>query len=376
MVASTAVMPSSGPALASGPTSTTRRPIERPSWLTVSLAAASAPHISRSQSIGWSASASSWAAMWWNAATTRASGSRACTSSADDPAAGGVNRRGPPNVSDTTVLTTTLPRQASRASGSVLARPAAGSATTTMSPSFAASALPCPTMGIACATSRSSAALVRARSGSREPMMMPCPSLAQRTARPAPSLPVPPRIAMFRDRLLSEEVAGGIAEQRLAAVLAGRQRQTAHEGGRDAIELAHHRLGGGSQLVGDGQDRGLQRPTGRIALAEIAAQRREAGHADGDVDEALAPGPAEGVGDDHVHLHARLRAHRVAEPARGAIGIGRQQGHHVGVHVGLVHPGVRAHPAVVRLGHQHAAVHAHDPAGLAQDDLDEPRIAG
>src|SRR5256885_15273777 len=99
-------------------------------------------------------------------------------------------------------------------------------------------------MGIAWATSRSSAALLFARSGSREPMMIECPSLAQRTARPAPSFPVPPRIAMFRGRLLSEEVAGRIAQQRLAAVLARRQRQAAHEGGRDAIELAHHGLGG------------------------------------------------------------------------------------------------------------------------------------
>ena len=72
---------------------------------------------------------SSWAAMWWKAPTTRASGSSACTSSAEEQAAGGVNSRGPPKVRGTTVLITTLPRHASRASGSVAARPVAGSAT-------------------------------------------------------------------------------------------------------------------------------------------------------------------------------------------------------------------------------------------------------
>src|SRR3989442_10243298 len=193
------------------------------------------------------------------AAATFASGKSACASSAEEPAAGGVNRRGPPKVRGPPVLTTTLPRHASRASGSVLARPAAGSATTTRSPSLGASALPWPTMGIAWATLRSSAALVLARSGSREPMMMPWPSLAQRTAKPAPSLPVPPRIAMFRSGLLSEDVARGIAQQRLAAVLARRQRQAADEGGGDAIAPAPPRPGGRGPLLRHGHGGGLQR---------------------------------------------------------------------------------------------------------------------
>ena len=79
--------------------------------------------------------------MWWNAATTRASGSSAWTSSALEPTGGGVNSRGPPKVSGTTVLMTTLPRHPSRVSGRVAPRPLAGSATTTISPSAAASAL-------------------------------------------------------------------------------------------------------------------------------------------------------------------------------------------------------------------------------------------
>src|SRR5438067_11868589 len=206
-------------------------------------------------------------------------------------------------------------------------------------------------------------------------MTMPCPTCAQRTARPAPSLPVPPRIAMFRRGLLTEEVAGRIAWPRLGAVLAGRQRQPAHDRGGDAVELAHHGLGGGGQLVGDGEDRRLQRPPGRIALAEIAAQRCKAGDPDGDVDEALAPGPAERVGHDHVHLGPRLGAHGVAERAGRAIGVLGQQRDRVGVGVRLVHAGVGADPAVMRLGHQHTAIHSHDAARLAEDHLDQPRIA-
>ena len=110
--------------------------------------------------------------MWWNAATTFASGSNACASSADEPAGGGVKRRDPPNVSGTTVEMTTFPRQPSRTSGSVAARPCAGSAITITSPRRAASAFDSPAMTIFFVASRSSAALVFARSASRDPMMM------------------------------------------------------------------------------------------------------------------------------------------------------------------------------------------------------------
>ena len=57
----------------------------------------------------------------------------------------------------------------------------------------------------------------------------------------------------------------------------GRQREPAHDGGGNAVELAHDGLGRAGQLVGHGEDRRLQRAAGRIALAEIAAQRREPG---------------------------------------------------------------------------------------------------
>jgi hypothetical protein len=57
-------------------------------------------------------------------------------------------------------------------SGSVLASPLAGSATTTTSASAAASALVWPTTASVCACSRISRALACARSASREPITM------------------------------------------------------------------------------------------------------------------------------------------------------------------------------------------------------------
>ena len=125
-------MPSSGPALRQRADVDARRPIERAELgddlLGGGVAAARAAGRTRSRARSRD---SSWAAMWWKAATTFASGRSAWASSADDPAGGGVKRRGPPNVSGTTVLITTLPRQASRTSGSVAASPCAGSARTT-----------------------------------------------------------------------------------------------------------------------------------------------------------------------------------------------------------------------------------------------------
>src|SRR5919204_3111947 len=279
--------------------------------------------------------------MWWNAATTFDSGSSACTSSADEPAGGGVNSRGPPKLSATTVLTTTLPRHVSRAGGSVAARPAAGSATTTMSPSAAASAFSLPTIVSFLVRSRSSTALSCARVASREPMMIAWPTSAQRVASPEPSLPVPPRIAMLMGTPLSEEVSRRIAQQALAAdAVVGRQGEPADEGRRHAGELAHHRLGGGGELVGERQHGRLQRSPGRIALAEVTLERREAGDADRDVRETFAPRPPERIGDDHTHVAARRRAEALTQRARRPVGILGQQRNGVGVDVGLVHAGV------------------------------------
>src|SRR5436309_12283100 len=274
--------------------------------------------------------------MWWNAATTLASGNNPCASSAAEPAGGGVCRRGPPKVSGTTVDTTTLSRQPSRTSGSVAASPCAGSAMTTTAPRRAASALDSPMIGSLCVASRSWAALVFARSASREPMMIEWPTRAQRVASPAPSLPVPPRIAMFIRAASSEQIARGLAHERLRAFLGGREREPPHDRRRDPVELAHDRLRRPGELVGQRENSGLQRPAGRIALTEVAAEGREAGDADRDVREPLAPGAPERVGEDGAHVDAGQHAHAVAHLARRAVRVLGKQRHRLGVDVGLV----------------------------------------
>src|SRR2546425_2314964 len=142
-------------------------------------------------------------------------------------------------------------------------------------PRRAASALHSPMIGSLWVCSRSSAAFVFARSGSREPMMIEWPTSAHRVASPAPSLPVPPRIAMFMaPGVLSKEVARGIAQERLRPFLARLEPEPAHDRRRNAVELAHDRLGRAGELIRQRQDRRLQRAAGRIAFAEVAEERR------------------------------------------------------------------------------------------------------
>src|SRR6266571_687699 len=127
----------------------------------------------------------------------------------------------------------------------------------------------------------------------------------------------------------------GLAQERLAALLARGPPETADDRRGYPVELAHDGLGGRGELVGEGEYRGLQRAARGVALAEVAAERGEAGDADRDVREPLAPRAAEGVGDDDADVRAAERAHALAEAARGAVGILGQERDRVGVHVGL-----------------------------------------
>jgi hypothetical protein len=73
------------------------------------------------------------------------------------------------------------------------------------------------------------------------------------------------------------------------------------------------------QLVGHRQDGRLQHVAGRILLAQVALERLEPRHADGDVDQPLAPRPAEGVGDDDAQVVARQGPQPIPQLARGAV---------------------------------------------------------
>src|SRR6266508_221090 len=190
---------------------------------------------------------------------------------------------------------------------------------------------------------------------------------------PVPRLPFPCRRGSrcSRAAVLPEEVAGGFAQQRLRAFLARLQREPTHDRRGDAVELAHDRLGRPRELVRQRQDRRLQRAAGGIAFAEVAEERGESGETDRDVREPLAPGAAERVGDDHEDVGPGERAHAIPHGTGRAVGIYGQQRHVVCVDVGLIDTGIRADPAVVRLGDQDALVHSHHASRLAQDHLDE-----
>ena len=158
-------------------------------------------------------------------------------------------------------------------------------------------------------------------------------------------------------------------------MLAGRQVEAAHEGDRNASEFAHDELGGARHLVGQRENGRLELAAGGVALAEVALERRDAAHADRDVRQALAPRPAERVGDDDGHVSARALPQALAQRPRGAVRILGQQRDRIAVHVRLIDARVGADPAVVRLGDEDAAVHPHDATRLPQDDLDQARIA-
>src|SRR5437867_1680317 len=136
------------------------------------------------------------------------------------------------------------------------------------------------------------------------------------------------------------------ADEGLAPRLATRPVEAADDDDGNAIELAHDGLGGGRELVGHGQDGRLEHVAGGILLAEIALDRLDARHADGDVGQALAPGTSEGVGDDDAEIVAGESAERFPELAGRAVGVLGQETGRLEIDVGLVDAGIGADPAM------------------------------
>ena len=65
---------------------------------------------------------------------------------------------------------------------------------------------------------------------------------------------------------------------------------------RACIQLVHDQLGGRGQLVGDGDHGDVQIVARRVSLTTVIGQGGNAGYADGDVDDAVSPRPAEAGG--------------------------------------------------------------------------------
>ena len=112
----------------------------------------------------------------------------------------------------------------------------------------------------------------------------------------------------------------------------------------------------------------------RVLLSPVIEQRTKSRDADGHVSQALAPRPPEGVADDHRHLFSGLFGDRIAQPAGGGVGVFGQQRDPAFRDIRGVHAGIGADQAVVRLDHNHAGVHADNPAALAQHHLDLARV--
>ena len=146
---------------------------------------------------------------------------------------------------------------------------------------------------------------------------------------------------------LSEQVPCRIAKQLPAGPFARLPVEAADDRDGNAVELAHHGLGGARELVGEGEDRRLQDVAGRVPLTEIVGDRLKAREADGDVAQPFAPRPAERVGDDDGQLVPRQLAQPVPDPARRAIRVLRQEARGVRIGVGLIHAGVGAHPSMI-----------------------------
>ena len=98
------------------------------------------------------------------------------------------------------------------------------------------------------------------------------------------------------------------------------------DGHRNARGLAHDELGGRGDLVGHADLGGLELPTEGVGGAPEIDHGGHPGAADGHVGDALAPGPAEGVGDDDPDLDAGVGPQPVADAAGRAVGVLGQEG--------------------------------------------------
>ena len=103
----------------------------------------------------------------------------------------------------------------------------------------------------------------------------------------------------------------------------------------------------------------------------MIVQRIQPRHADGDVDQAFAPRPAERIGDNHgAASQARSRSRRA--DASGSI---RQYGCEIiACDIRLIDARIGADEPVLRLGDDDAAIHFHDAPRLSQDQFDQARV--
>ena len=133
-----------------------------------------------------------------------------------------------------------------------------------------------------------------------------------------------------------------------------------HDGDGHVAVLAHHQLGGGGQLVGQRHLGGLQSSAPGVRSPPQVDNGGDSGAAEGDVHDAPAPRPAEGVGHHHGDDDARARRQGVPDVAGRTVGVDGEKCGHACIDVRQVDAGVGAHEALLCLAdHQLIAASEH-----------------
>ena len=167
---------------------------------------------------------------------------------------------------------------------------------------------------------------------------------------------------------LPEQVRSGSAHEIVRAPRLSRHRDPADERRGDPGRLPHDRARGSRNLIGHGHHGRLELPTRVVHIAAEVEERRHARDADRHVDEPLAPGSTEGVGDDHRQVvHAEDLAQRSTQRLGRPVGVVGEQGGEPVRHVGTVDAGVRTDETVTCLGDHEVVAPRHDPGRLPLD---------
>lgn len=155
--------------------------------------------------------------------------------------------------------------------------------------------------------------------------------------------------------------SSGGADEGGVVVLGDRDVEATDDSDGDAVELVHDGLGGGGQLVGEGHDGDLEVVALGVDFADVGAQGVHAADADGDVGEGIAPGTAEGVGDDDRDVGLAEVDEAASDGLGGGAGVEGEESDGVATaDVGGIDTGVGADPAVSRFADDDTALHAED----------------
>ncbi len=198
------------------------------------------------------------------------------------------------------------------------------------------------------------------------------PNRPAQQLRLAQSFLKPERDGLFGAQPEQVLVAGAQQGAGIGAVVP--QRQSAHDGDRDAGQLAFHQIRGGRDLVGDGDLGDDKLVAVNVVRPGVAVQNSEPRRADSGVDLAVAPSAPHGVGDDHADGDAEPVAKGGAQRRRASVRVDGQQRQFGGADVGTIHARRGLHDTEVVLGDQRAALACQHPDGLVIDQLAPQRI--